>query len=161
MVVVFVSWKQGRTSFLSERAIQCIGLSNKPGIYVHSCHRWWDSRTWLIELRFLRAYPEGANDLFLCWWPISAYLLTKLNFKAAGINTRSIVLWGQQPTEEQKVRLFAAVSGVETDDSDGGEESLKGYVSLFAWRCSVYQSSIKIGVWSDWRLCTSLSWMPR
>lgn len=95
------------------------------------------------ELRFLRALtPEGANDLFLVGDPYQRIYSRKLNFKAAGINIQGRsrrLRVNYRTTEEIKRQAVCIVSGVETDDFDGGEESLKGYVSLLHGDAPVYQ----------------------
>lgn len=95
------------------------------------------------ELRFLRALtPEGSNDLFLVGDPYQRIYSRKLNFKAAGINiqgrSRRLRI-NYRTTEEIKRQAVRIVSGVEADDFDGGEESLKGYVSLLHGEAPVYQ----------------------
>lgn len=95
------------------------------------------------ELRFLRALtPEGANDLFLVGDPYQRIYSRKLNFKAAGINIQGRsrrLRVNYRTTEEIKRQAVCIVSGVEADDFDGGEESLKGYVSLLHGDAPVYQ----------------------
>lgn len=95
------------------------------------------------ELRFLRALtPEGANDLFLVGDPYQRIYSRKLNFKAAGINIQGRsrrLRVNYRTTEEIKRQAVCVVSGVEADDFDGGEESLKGYVSLLHGDAPVYQ----------------------
>lgn len=95
------------------------------------------------ELRFLRALtPEGSNDLFLVGDPYQRIYSRKLNFKAAGINIQGRsrrLRVNYRTTEEIKRQAVRIVSGVEADDFDGGEESLKGYVSLLHGETPVYK----------------------
>lgn len=95
------------------------------------------------ELRFLRALtPEGSNDLFLVGDPYQRIYSRKLNFKAAGINIQGRsrrLRVNYRTTEEIKRQAVRIVSGIETDDFDGGEESLKGYVSLLHGETPVYR----------------------
>lgn len=95
------------------------------------------------ELRFLRALtPEGSNDLFLVGDPYQRIYSRKLNFKTAGINIQGRsrrLRVNYRTTEEIKRQAVRIVSGVEADDFDGGEESLKGYVSLLHGETPVYK----------------------
>ncbi len=95
------------------------------------------------ELRFLRALtPEGSNDLFLVGDPYQRIYSRKLNFKAAGINIQGRsrrLRVNYRTTEEIKRQAVSIVSGIEADDFDGGEESLKGYVSLLHGDEPVYK----------------------
>lgn len=95
------------------------------------------------ELRFLRALtPEGPNDLFLVGDPYQRIYSRKLNFKAAGINIQGRsrrLRVNYRTTEEIKRHAVSIVSGIEADDFDGGEENLKGYVSLLHGEAPVYK----------------------
>jgi len=95
------------------------------------------------ELRFLRALTaEGPNDLFLVGDPYQRIYSRKLNFKAAGINIQGRsrrLRVNYRTTEEIKRHAVSIVSGIEADDFDGNEESLKGYVSLLHGEAPVYQ----------------------
>jgi len=95
------------------------------------------------ELRFLRALTaKGPNDLFLVGDPYQRIYSRKLNFKAAGINIQGRsrrLRVNYRTTEEIKRHAVSIVSGIEADDFDGNEESLKGYVSLLHGEAPVYQ----------------------
>ena len=95
------------------------------------------------ELRFLRVLtPEGSNDLFLVGDPYQRIYSRKMNFKAAGINIQGRsrrLRVNYRTTEEIKRQAVRIVSGIEADDFDGGEESLKRYVSLLHGEAPVYQ----------------------
>lgn len=95
------------------------------------------------ELRFLRSLtPEGANDLFLVGDPYQRIYQRKLNFKAAGINIQGRsrrLRVNYRTTEEIKRQAVGIVSGFSPDDFNGGEESLKGYVSLLHGETPAYE----------------------
>lgn len=95
------------------------------------------------ELRFLRALtPQGANDLFLVGDPYQRIYPRKLNFKAAGINIQGRsrrLRVNYRTTEEIKRQAVNIVSGFSADDFNGGEESLKGYVSLLHGEAPAYE----------------------
>lgn len=88
------------------------------------------------ELRFLRSLvAEGSNDLFLVGDPFQRIYNTKgINFTAAGINVRGKrsqrLKINYRTTEEIKRAATALVKGIEYDDFDGEQETLKGYLSL-------------------------------
>lgn len=88
------------------------------------------------ELRFLRSLvEEGPNDLFLVGDPFQRIYNTKgINFTVAGINVRGKrsrrLKINYRTTEEIKRAATALVKGIEYDDFDGDQESLKGYLSL-------------------------------
>ncbi|MBD5260653.1 MAG: AAA family ATPase [Bacteroides sp.] len=88
------------------------------------------------ELRFLRSLvEEGPNDLFLVGDPFQRIYNTKgINFTATGINVRGKrsrrLKINYRTTEEIKRAATALVKGIEYDDFDGEQESLKGYLSL-------------------------------
>ncbi|MDE5644315.1 MAG: AAA family ATPase [Muribaculaceae bacterium] len=88
------------------------------------------------ELRFLRSLvEEGPNDLFLVGDPFQRIYNTKgINFTVTGINVRGKrsrrLKINYRTTEEIKRAATALVKGIEYDDFDGEQESLKGYLSL-------------------------------
>lgn len=88
------------------------------------------------ELRFLRSLvAEGSNDLFLVGDPFQRIYNTKgINFTASGINVRGKrsqrLKINYRTTEEIKRAATALVKGIEYDDFDGEQETLKGYLSL-------------------------------
>lgn len=88
------------------------------------------------ELRFLRSLVgEGVNDLFLVGDPYQRIYNTKgINFTLAGINVRGKrsrrLKINYRTTEEIKRAATALVKGIEYDDFDGEQETLKGYLSL-------------------------------
>lgn len=88
------------------------------------------------ELRFLRSLvAEDRNDLFLVGDPYQRIYNTKgINFTSAGINVRGKrsrkLKINYRTTEEIKRAATAIVKGIEYDDFDGEEETLKGYLSL-------------------------------
>lgn len=95
------------------------------------------------ELRLLRALtPVGPNDLFLVGDPYQRIYSRKLNFKSCGIQVQGRskrLRVNYRTTEEIKRRAVDVVSGIRADDFDGGEESLKGYVSLLHGDAPVYR----------------------
>ncbi len=88
------------------------------------------------ELRFLRSLvKEGRNDLFLVGDPYQRIYNTKgINFTSAGINIRGKrsrrLKINYRTTEEIKRSATALVKGLNYDDFDGEEETLRGYLSL-------------------------------
>lgn len=88
------------------------------------------------ELRFIRSLvAEGRNDLFLVGDPFQRIYNTKgINFTSAGINVRGKrsrrLKINYRTTEEIKRAATALVKGVQYDDFDGEQETLKGYLSL-------------------------------
>lgn len=97
------------------------------------------------ELRFLRSLvAEGRNDLFLVGDPYQRIYNTKgINFTSAGINIRGKrsrrLKINYRTTEEIKRAATALVKGIEYDDFDGEQETLKGYLSLMHGQRPEYQ----------------------
>lgn len=97
------------------------------------------------ELRFLRSLvEEDRNDLFLVGDPYLRIYSTKgINFTSAGINVRvkrsRKLKINYRTTEEIKRAATALVKGIEYDDFDGEQETLKGYLSLMHGQRPEYQ----------------------
>ncbi len=96
------------------------------------------------ELRLLRSLvDEGPNDLFLVGDPLQSIYDRKPNFSKAGISIRGNrsrrLKVNYRTTEEIKRVAYATISSATFDDFDGGEESKKGYISLFHGPPPVYE----------------------
>lgn len=97
------------------------------------------------ELRFLRSLvAEDRNDLFLVGDPYQRIYSTKgINFTSVGINVRGKrsrkLKINYRTTEEIKRAATALVKGIEYDDFDGEQETLKGYLSLMHGQRPEYQ----------------------
>ena len=89
-----------------------------------------------VELRFIRnLVEEKDNDLFLVGDPYQKIYARKINFSSAGISVRGNrskqLRINYRTSEEIKRLAISTVKGLQYDDFDGQEESLKGYLSLF------------------------------
>lgn len=97
-----------------------------------------------VELRFLRSLvEEKENDLFLVGDPFQKIYSRKISFSNAGISirgNRSKQLRINYRTSEEIKRLaISTVKGLQYDDFDGQEETLKGYLSLFHGEKPIYE----------------------
>jgi hypothetical protein len=96
-----------------------------------------------IELRFLRSLvEEKENDMFLVGDPYQKIYARRINFSSAGISIRGKrskqLRINYRTSEEIKRLAISTVKGLQYDDFDGQEESLKGYLSLFHGQKPIY-----------------------
>lgn len=96
-----------------------------------------------IELRFLRSLvEEKENDMFLVGDPYQKIYARRINFSSAGISIRGKrsrqLRINYRTSEEIKRLAISTVKGLQYDDFDGQEETLKGYLSLFHGQKPIY-----------------------
>ncbi|HYX09434.1 MAG TPA: UvrD-helicase domain-containing protein [Bacteroidales bacterium] len=97
-----------------------------------------------VEIRFIRSLvDEGENDLFLVGDPYQSIYSRKVVFSEADVNIRGRrskrLKVNYRTTEEIKKYAVSALKGVKYKDFDEGEESLKGYVSMFHGNVPLYE----------------------